>query len=320
MSVKNLLFAFALLCAAAPVQAQQSAVRMPAGVTAKDVQFYSEGVLCYARVFLPSGFSPASKAPAVVLAPGRAKTAASLERYAATLAGRGLVAMAIDYTGWGRSGGFLYVADSVRWDDRLRFSQHTAKVRVRRKRISPEHQLFDIRNAMTWIQGEPGVDRTRIGVWGTDLSGGHVITLAANDARVKAAVAQAPMIEGRDVPRRALTFTPAQQADMARLARTGRAPETPAAAVAMNQLEARLALAEYKPFWHVDAVPETTAILFVIAERDTRMINEGHAIAASKLLKGPTNVTTIPGATEAFAGTAAERAAEAAAEWFGKYL
>lgn len=313
MSIRLLMIAFGL--AVLGSLAQQPA----AASTAKDVEFYSEGVLCHARLFLPDGFAADAKAPAVVLAPGQAQTAASLEQYGASLARNGLVALAIDYRGWGKSGGFLYIAHTVRWDDRLRFSQHTAKVRTRRKRISPEHQLLDIRNAITWLQGEPGVDRGRIGVWGTDLSGGHVITLAANDERVKAGVAQTPVIEGRETPRRALTFTPAQQADMVRLARTGQAPGTPTTALAMNDLEARLALAEYKPFWHVDAVPATTAILFVVAGRDGRGTNES-AAAASRLLRGPTSVTTIPGAVSPFAGGDADRAATAAAEWFAKHL
>jgi dienelactone hydrolase len=284
------------------------------------VQFYSEGVLCHARLFLPARFSADARAAAVVIAPGQTQTAASLERYGAALARHGLVAMAIDYRGWGKSGGFLYIADTVRWDDRLRFSQHTAKVRTRRKRISPEHQLLDIRNAMTWLQGEAGVDRARTGVWGTDLSGGHVITLAANDERVKAGVAQSPVIDGREAPRRALSFTAPQQADMIRLARTGQAPATPAAAAAMNDLEAKLALAEYKPFWHADAVPAATAILFLIGARDAGGVIESDAAAASRLLKGPTSVITIPGALSPFTGADAERAANAAAEWFVKHL
>lgn len=314
MSIRLLVVAGAL--AALVALAQQPA----AASTAKDVEFYSEGVLCHARLFLPAGFTANASTAAVVLAPGQAQTAASLERYGAAFARQGLVALAIDYRGWGKSGGFLYIADTVRWDDRLRFSQHTAKVRTRRKRISPEHQLLDIRNAITWLQGEPGVDRARTGVWGTDLSGGHVITLAANDERVRAGVAQSPRIDGRDTPRRALTFPSAQQGDMIRLARTGQAPATPAATAAMNDLEAKLALAEYKPFWHADAVPGTTAILFVVGARDTRGASESDAAAASRILKGPTSVTTIPGAASPFAGADADRAANAAAEWFVKHL
>src|SRR4029079_3047136 len=103
-----------------------------AQVTSKDVKFFSEAVQCYAKIYLAKGFTADSEAPAVVLAPAPGDTAASIDKYAAQLAGRGMVAMAIDYRGWGKSGGFLYLSEPVRWDDRLRFSQHTAKVRIRR--------------------------------------------------------------------------------------------------------------------------------------------------------------------------------------------
>ena len=290
-------------------------------VTAKDVQFYSEAVQCYAKIYLPKGFGSESKNPAVVLAPAPGATAASVDKYAAQLAARGLVAMAIDYRGWGKSGGFLYLSEQVRWDDRLRFSQHTANLRIRRKRLIPEAQILDIRNAISYLQGEPGVDRSRTGLWGIDLAGGHVVTIAATDFRVKAAVAQTPVIEGKDVPRKAGTPSAEQRAAMVRLARNGQAPATAVAAAAMNDQETKLALADYHPFWFVDAVPQTTAILFVLAEKDTRVNNDAHAVAASKLLKGPNGVTVVPDATHTMtAASAFDAAVEAAAAWFQKYL
>ena len=293
----------------------------PEGVVARDVKFVSEGVQCYARIYLPKGFAPESKAPAIVLAPGGADTEAAIDKYAARFAARGLVAMAIDYRGWGRSGGFLYLAEPLRWDDRLRFSQHTAKVRIRRKRMSPEAQLLDIRNAVSYLQGEPGIDRARIGVWGTDLAGGHAVVVAATDARIKAAVAQVPIVDGHDLPRRAYAPAPDAQAELVRLARKGEAPGNSAAAAAMNAAEAKLALAEYHPFWYADAVPATTAVLFVVAEHDLKVNNETHAIAASKLMKGPNGVTVITGAGHTLATSAAfDAALEAAAAWFLKYL
>lgn len=291
------------------------------GVTARDVRFFSEAVQCYAKLYLPKGFTADSKAPGVVLAPAPGETAASIDKYAAQLATRGLVAMAIDYRGWGKSGGFLYLAEPVRWDDRLRFSQHTAKVRIRRGRSIPDAQILDIRNAISYLQGEPGVDRARIGVWGADLAGGHAVVAAAVDFRVKAAVAQVPVIDGGDVPRKAMKPTPARQAALVRLARGGQAPAIAAAAASMNDEEGKLALAEYHPFWYVDQIPQTTAVLFVVAEKDAKVNNATHAVAASKLLKGPNGVTTIPGAPHRLSSPQAfDAAVEAAVAWFQKYL
>jgi dienelactone hydrolase len=291
---------------------------LPDSVAAKDVRFYSEGIECHGKIFTPKGFSAESKSPAVVLAPGWGETAASIEKYAAHFAARGLVAMIIDYRGWGRSGGFLQTADEVKTDDRLRFSQMTAKIRIRRKRLIPREQILDIRNALYYLQGEPGVDRARVGVWGTDMAGGHAMVVAATDARVKAVVVQKPIIEGNDTPRKA--HAPAGELLLAehKRARTGYLPATRAS----TDVETRLAMAEYHPFWHVEQIPQKTAVLFVVAENDTKVNNETNAIAASKLLKGPTSVVTVPGATgkQIYNGAAFDTAVGAAAEWFLKHL
>jgi uncharacterized protein len=310
---------FAAAAGAAPQPSRPTAALETAAT--RDVRFFSEGVQCFGRIYLPKAYTVEGKAAAVVLAPGWGETAASIEKYAARFAGRGLVAMTIDYRGWGKSGGFLYLAEPLRWDDRLRFSQHTAKVRIRRKRLLPEAQILDIRNAISYLQGEPGVDRGRIGVWGTDMAGGHAVVAAAVDVRVKAAVAQVPLIEGREAPRKAFAPSALQQGAMVRLARAGQAPATASAGDARNDEETRLALAEYHPFWYADAIPSTTAVLFVVAEKDTAVSNETNAVAASKLLKGPNGVAVVNGATHALTMPGAfDTAVDAAAAWFLKYL
>ncbi|MEP7270508.1 MAG: alpha/beta hydrolase [Acidobacteriota bacterium] len=321
--VTSLLYVSALgqaaLTAARKGASPRQTVTLPPGVTSRDARFYSEGVECHGRIFLPAGFSVEAKLPAVVLAPGWGETSISVESFAARFAARGLVAMVIDYRGWGRSGGYLQTVDQVKTDDRLRFSQMTAKVRITRGRLLPQQQILDIRNALYYLQGEPGVDRARVGIWGTDMAGGHVIVTAANDARIVAAVAQLPVIEGRDTPRRASAPTGSLligEQKRARLGQTG-APSR----AGMVDVESQLAVAEYHPFWAVDQIPARTAVLFILAEKDVKAKNET-ALAASKLLKGPTDVVTIPGVTPAqFAHEPAiDAAAVAAADWFLKHL
>ena len=251
---------------------------LPAGVTTRDVTFFSEGVKSHGKLFLPSGFSAGSNAAAVIVAPNTGQTATTVEAHAAAAAQRGLVAMAIDYRGWGKSGAFIYMGEAIRWDDRLRFSQHTAKVRLRRRRIIPEAQVIDIRNAITYVQGEPGVDATRVGVLGIGLSGAHVVATAANDARVKAGVAIQPWQDGKGVERRAFAPSAAQQASMVKLARSG-APATDAAAAAMNADESKLAFAEYQPFRIVDQIPKDTAMLYL----DNHSVSEAADFLAKSL-------------------------------------
>ena len=159
--MKTLLALVLIALGVSPANAQTKPAALPDGVTAKEVKFFSEAVQCYAKIFTPKGFTADGKAPAIVLAPTPGETAASIDKYAAQMAGRGLVAMTIDYRGWGRSGGFLYLAEPLRWDDRLRFSQHTATVRIRRKRVIPDAQVQDIRNAISYLQGEPGLPAHR---------------------------------------------------------------------------------------------------------------------------------------------------------------
>jgi hypothetical protein len=138
---------------------------------------------------------------------------------------------------------------------------------------------------------------------------------------VKAVVAVVPVIDGKDVTRRAAVPDVARQADMVKLARAGRPPASAAAAMFMNDVEARVARAEYHPFWYVDQVPETTAVLFIVAEKDMKVVNEANGIAASKQLKGPNGVTVVPDAAHSLASPGAvEAAVDAAAAWFQKYL
>jgi dienelactone hydrolase len=289
--------------------------------TAREIHFYSEGVQCYGRLFTPKDFSVESKAPAVVVSPGWGQVADSVKKYAARFAARGVVALAIDFRSWGKSGGFLQTVDAVKTDDRLRFSQMTARVRIRRKRLIPEQQILDIRNALYYLQGEPGVDRSRVGVWGTDMAGGYAIDIAANDSRVKAIVAQAPIIEGKDAERKAWAPTGDMLQAAQRLARTGPDSGPPAAAGRLSEAETRLALAQYHPFWYLEWIPQSTAVLFVIAEKDAK-VNNDNVAAASKLLKGPAAIVTVPGASHAQIGqgSAFETAADAAADWFLKHL
>ena len=57
-------------------------------------------------------------------------------------------------------------------------------------------QLDDWRAAIAFARGLEGVDPERVAIWGTSFGGGHVLTIAAEDERLAAAVSQAPMADG----------------------------------------------------------------------------------------------------------------------------
>jgi dienelactone hydrolase len=278
---------------------------LPGGVTTRQITLYVDGgTPLYGKMFFPRGFTKTGRWPAVVVGHGINALSIGIEKYGARFADRGLVAMAIDYQGHGFSG-------SGSNDLRLLEADTTTDART----------VTGTYSRVLANQGEPGIERARIGVWGTDEAGGHAIVVAATDVRVKAAVAQVPVVDGKDVPRKAFAPSPEQQAAMVKLARSGTAPATLAAAAAMNDQEARLALAEYHPFWYADAIPVTTAVLFVVAEKDLKVNNDTNAVAASKLIKGPNGVTVVPGAGHALATPGAfDAAVDAAAAWCQKYL
>jgi hypothetical protein len=65
-----------------------------------------------------------------------------------------------------------------------------------RQEIIPSLQCSDISDAITYAQGREDVIKEKIGIWGTALSGGHVLQVGANDRRVKAVLSQVPMVNG----------------------------------------------------------------------------------------------------------------------------
>ena len=65
-----------------------------------------------------------------------------------------------------------------------------------RQELDPWVQVRDYRHAITFAQTLDGVDRGRVGVWGTSYAGGHVLVVAAIDRRVGCVVSQVPTISG----------------------------------------------------------------------------------------------------------------------------
>ncbi|MDQ1551967.1 MAG: uncharacterized protein QOD50_1389, partial [Actinomycetota bacterium] len=65
--------------------------------------------------------------------------------------------------------------------------------------LSPSGQLRDLQNAVTYLTTRDDVDADAIGVFGTGgTGGGNAVLLAATDNRIRAAVSQVPVADGRD--------------------------------------------------------------------------------------------------------------------------
>jgi uncharacterized protein len=300
------------------------------GVTSREVTYYSDGMGCYAKLFFPKGFSPSGKTPGVVLGQGWAGTHFSIEKYGARFAERGLVAMVIDYRGWGSSDGFPALAqptvtkgDPGPVRDDKRFTPTKADVVIKRTRLIPLKQVEDYRNAISYLQGEPGIDPDRIGVWGSSFAGGNVIVTAALDARVKALAAQVPAISGKSAPAGPVPLRGRALEDAIKRARTGQGAEfeTGFSTRRMVDIETNQMVAEYRPFHYLKSVGDRP-VLFIVAEKEELFRNADNAQAALEVLTGAKKLVVVPGIThfEMYINEAFEISSNAAAAWFREHL
>jgi uncharacterized protein len=141
-------------------------------MTRRDIEFDAEGVTLRGWFYPAEG---AEVAPTIVMAHGfSAVKEMYLDRFAEVFAAGGLNALVFDNRNFGDSDG------------------------APRLEIDPWAQVRDYRHAITYAITLPETDASRIGIWGSSYSGGHVLVVGAIDRRVKAVVAQVPLISGYD--------------------------------------------------------------------------------------------------------------------------
>ncbi len=141
-------------------------------VEKRTIRFKSEGVECEGDLYTPAGGGGGGKRPALVIGHGFTVARTSLVEEGRMFAEAGYVTLAFDYRHLGASGG------------------------EPRGRIWPLQETEDFKCALDWIETQPGVNPDRLGIWGTSFGGGVVTHVAAHDIRVKACVAQAPILDG----------------------------------------------------------------------------------------------------------------------------
>lgn len=66
-------------------------------------------------------------------------------------------------------------------------------------RLIPSMQIEDILSVITWAKGQPGLDPTRIGLWGTSIGGCHVFGAAARDSGINCIVSQLAFADGEEI-------------------------------------------------------------------------------------------------------------------------
>jgi dienelactone hydrolase len=303
---------------------------LPDGVTTRQVAFYKDGgTSLYGKLFLPKAFSARGAWPAVVVGHGINALSIGIEKYAARFADRGLVAMAIDYQSYGFSGSGsddlrLFEADTTA--DTAAVTERRARLLLKRTNLNNIHEVEDFRAAVSFLQGEPGVDPLRIGIWGSSNGGTVVIAVAATDARVKAVVSQvsgaAPSARGP-----APLATPMLD-DAIRRARTGQGAEVDGGFSFRSKVDlwSTQRNRDLRPGSMLDQIPPTTHILYLPAENDELSGRGGAgAIAATRYLteRGVTAQTILlPELThfQAYSNTGFDVGSTLAANWFLKYL
>ncbi|PLW81366.1 alpha/beta hydrolase [Kineobactrum sediminis] len=134
--------------------------------TRSDLDFDSQGVRCAGWLYRPE---TDSRLPAVVMAHGfTAVRDQRLPAYAEAFAAAGLVVLLFDYRHFGDSDG------------------------EPRQLLNVRRQLQDWEAAIVTVRKLPGVDPDRIALWGTSFGGAHAQSIAAEDHRIAAVVAQVP--------------------------------------------------------------------------------------------------------------------------------
>ena len=160
-------------------RAQQSLRRpTPESYSTRTIEFDSDGDTCVGTLYLPADIDTP---PVVVMAPGLGMwrsfvLPAVAERFAAA----GFAAFVFDFRHHGDSDG------------------------EPRGLADPQKQIADYEAAIETMIDTDAVDSNRLVLWGYSFSGGHVLSVAADDFRVAGVIATAPFVDGRTELRRSL--------------------------------------------------------------------------------------------------------------------
>lgn len=173
------------------------ASEVPGDIEKRAVIIWSDGTRMAGDLYLPKARPADAKLPGIVLCAGTGGTKGGTSaRLGVKFAQQGYAALAFDYRGWGESDPRLMAIEKVPAPDEK--GEVTVKARAVRWQMDFADQAMDIRAAISFLAGEPGVDANRLGVWGSSYGGSLVTWTAGNDPRVKCTVAQVP---GMGAPR-----------------------------------------------------------------------------------------------------------------------
>ncbi|PZR32827.1 alpha/beta hydrolase [Caulobacter segnis] len=135
-----------------------------------DIAFPSQGLDCSAWLYLPEGGRPA---PVIVMAHGLGSVRGMrLDAFAERFCAAGYACLVFDYRHFGDSEGHP------------------------RQLLDIKKQLQDWKAAIAYARSRSDVDSRRVIIWGTSFSGGHVLSIAADDPKLVAVISQCPFTDG----------------------------------------------------------------------------------------------------------------------------
>jgi uncharacterized protein len=281
----------------------------------EDVEFQSEGYTMRGWLYSPDGPGPH---PAIACGHGftGVKEGFLHHDYPGVFAKAGFIVLAFDYPCSGASDGPL------------------------RGELDPIAQQKEYRDAITFLSDRADVDASRIGVWGTSYGGGHVLTVAAYDRRIKCVVSQVPTISGyqnalrRNSPDGFVEKQREWEADRLHRLRGGKPGMIKALAddnmftkmppecsvnldthVTTRTMEM---YAEYEPAAFIERIAPTP-LLMIIADTDTMTFTD-EELAAYARAREPKALLIVPGDHRVVYFAQYERTANAARDWFVRYL
>jgi pimeloyl-ACP methyl ester carboxylesterase len=136
----------------------------------KDVSFKVKGTSISAWLYLPENLS--APVPCIIMGHGFGGTKDMImESYALRYQEAGFAALTFDYRHFGQSEG------------------------EPRQLFSIPYQLQDYAAAVEYARSLKEIDPTRIALWGTSGSGGHVVVAAAKDKNIACVIAQCPGLD-----------------------------------------------------------------------------------------------------------------------------
>lgn len=135
-----------------------------------DVSFLSKGASCAAWLYLPKEPSPH---PVIVMAHGLGGVREMrLDAFAERFREAGYACLVFDYRNFGASEG------------------------EPRQLLDIASQQEDWRSAVAYARAHKELDSTKVILWGSSFSGGHVIHTAVADGKIAAVIAQCPFTDG----------------------------------------------------------------------------------------------------------------------------